>query len=296
VRHFLQGRPEKGIYQIHVHPANISITFHHTIWAEGVPADDVWPQKCRQHLLAVCGQGAQQSGLHFCLPGGSHIASRSEEEHIQHLRILPQRLSNASLVIYREKYVFGVAEVKFLGHHLTAAGTSPTAAHLEAIQLHPRPTTVKELQDFLGTVNFFNFYLRFVPVMARITDVLHGSPGPAVILDWSREMYAASRLPKPGLLFSSCRAGSDGGHVSSAENTSDHCPSTTCFFSKKLEPAQTRYSALDRELWACFSDIRHFRHMLEGRQFILFTDYKPLTQALFRTWQLKTSPATSAKL
>jgi hypothetical protein len=45
------------------------------------------------------------------------------------------------------------------------------------------------------------------------------------------------------------------------------------FFSKKLEPAQTRYSAFDRELWACFSSIRHFRHMLEGRKFILFTDH-----------------------
>jgi hypothetical protein len=32
------------------------------------------------------------------------------------------------------------------------------------------------------------------------------------------------------------------------------------FFSKKLEPAQTRYSAFDCELWACFSGIRHFRH------------------------------------
>jgi hypothetical protein len=28
------------------------------------------------------------------------------------------------------------------------------------------------------------------------------------------------------------------------------------FFSKNLELAQTRYSAFDRELWACFSGIR----------------------------------------
>jgi hypothetical protein len=31
-----------------------------------------------------------------------------------------------------------------------------------------------------------------------------------------------------------------------------------------------------------FSGIRHFPHVLEGRQFILFTEHKPLTQALFR--------------
>jgi hypothetical protein len=82
------------------------------------------------------------------------IASRSEEQHLQHLRILFQRLSNASLVINSEKCVFGVAAVEFLSHHVTAAGTSPTAAHLEAIQRYPRPNTVKELQGFLGTVKF----------------------------------------------------------------------------------------------------------------------------------------------
>jgi hypothetical protein len=34
------------------------------------------------------------------------------------------------------------------------------------------------------------------------------------------------------------------------------------FFSKKLDPAQTRYLAYDRELLACMSVIRHFHYML----------------------------------
>ncbi len=44
-----------------------------------------------------------------------------------------------------------------------------------------------------------------------------------------------------------------------------------------------KYSAFDRELLACFQAIRHFRFMLEGRQFTLFTDHKPLTTSLRRT-------------
>jgi hypothetical protein len=36
------------------------------------------------------------------------------------------------------------------------------------------------------------------------------------------------------------------------------------FFSRKLEPAQVKYSAFDRELLACYLGIRHFRYMLEG--------------------------------
>ena len=52
------------------------------------------------------------------------------------------------------------------------------------------------------------------------------------------------------------------------------------FFSKKLDATQQRYSAYDRELLACVQGIRHFRFMLEGRPFTLYTDHKPLTFAL----------------
>jgi hypothetical protein len=82
------------------------------------------------------------------------IDSQSKEEHLQHFRILFHPLSEASLVINSEKCVFGVAAVKFLGHHVTATGRSPTAAYLETIQRLPRPNTGKKPQNFLGTVNF----------------------------------------------------------------------------------------------------------------------------------------------
>ena len=55
------------------------------------------------------------------------------------------------------------------------------------------------------------------------------------------------------------------------------------FYSKKLSAPESRNSTFDRELFAAYSSLRHFRFMLEGRQFILFTDHKPLTFALFRT-------------
>ena len=49
------------------------------------------------------------------------------------------------------------------------------------------------------------------------------------------------------------------------------------FFSKKLTPAETRYSMFDRKLLAVYATIRHFRHNLEGRYFFVNTDHRPLT-------------------
>ncbi len=54
------------------------------------------------------------------------------------------------------------------------------------------------------------------------------------------------------------------------------------FFSRKLEVAQAKWSASDRELLACVEGIRHFRFILEGRSFTIFTDHKPLVGALAR--------------
>ena len=56
--------------------------------------------------------------------------------------------------------------------------------------------------------------------------------------------------------------------------------SPLAFFSKKLSSAKSKYSAFDRELLAAYSAICHFRFLLEGRSFTLFTDHKPLTNAL----------------
>ena len=39
------------------------------------------------------------------------------------------------------------------------------------------------------------------------------------------------------------------------------------FFSKVLNPAATKYSAFDRKLLAIYLSIRHFKYMLDGRQF-----------------------------
>jgi transposase InsO family protein len=209
-----------------------------------------------------------------------------------------QALQDNGLVIHAEKCVWGVQELEYLGHKISAAGVLPLPSHVAAIQDFPRPTIIKELQAFLG---MGNFYRRFLPSIARmlqpLSDALRGGRKGADKLEWSAAMDAAFAGAKQSLLTATHLAhrtvGAELSVVVDASAThigaclQQRLPGRKVwqplgFFSKKLEAAQQKYSAFDRELFACYAGIHHFRYMLDGRRFAIFTDHKPLTYALAR--------------
>ena len=48
-------------------------------------------------------------------------------------------------------------------------------------------------------------------------------------------------------------------------------------FQQEAEPSRDTLQRFDRELLAVYATIKHFRHNLEGRNFFVNTDHKPLT-------------------
>lgn len=67
------------------------------------------------------------------------------------------------------------------------------------------------------------------------------------------------------------------------------------FSSRRLKPTQMRYSAYDRELLAIQSTIKHFHHWIEGTNFYVLTDHKPLTYAFAQKTD-KSSPRQCRQL
>ena len=57
-----------------------------------------------------------------------------------------------NLKLNKDKCQFGVTEVTFLGDRLTQNGVQPDVEKVIAIQEMPQPSSVKELQRFLGMV------------------------------------------------------------------------------------------------------------------------------------------------
>ena len=74
------------------------------------------------------------------------IASSIEEERMAHLTKLFNRLESYGLVINPDKCAFGVTELEFLGHTISAAGSFPLPAKVKAITEFPHPTNVLEMQ------------------------------------------------------------------------------------------------------------------------------------------------------
>ncbi|GFX47146.1 transposon Ty3-I Gag-Pol polyprotein [Trichonephila clavipes] len=67
------------------------------------------------------------------------------------------------------------------------------------------------------------------------------------------------------------------------------------FYSRKLNAAETKYSAYDRERLAVYAAIKHFRFMLEGHNFTIFAGHKPLT-FVFKQMLDKCSPRQNRQL
>ncbi len=203
----------------------------------------------------------------------------------------------SSQVINPEQHLLDVQTVfERLSTHgrINRQGVTPLPQKVQVIRDFPQPKSPRQLRQFIGLVNFYH---RFLPHCAELMIPLHAllsSCKPkSQSLSWSDSALAAFHATKEALAAASllCYPQSDAptslatdasdtaiGVVLQQHIEGDWCPIS--FFSRKLTPAETRYSTFDKELLAIYLAIQHFRHFQEGRPFQVLTDHKPLTFAL----------------
>nr|VZI14111.1 unnamed protein product [Spirometra erinaceieuropaei] len=219
------------------------------------------------------------------------VASSTTEEHMEHLTTVFDRLQQLGVVLNPSKCVFGVPSLEFLGHLVDSHGIRPLPSKVASIRNFPPPTSKRQLQRFLGMMNF---YRRFLPncadLMLPLTNMLSGPKGS---LELTGEALTAFERIKNSLADATLLTHPapeaqlslmvDASTVAVGAVLQQHLAGSTqplAFFSKKLLPAETRYSTFGRELLAIYLAVKHFRHSLAGRDFTVFTDHKPLTFAL----------------
>ena len=88
------------------------------------------------------------------------VFSRGEEDHCRHLQETFSSLRAARLTANAEKCEFGKTSIEFLGHTVSAIGIVPLPSRVAAIVAHPHPNNIKEMQNFLGVINFYRILCR----------------------------------------------------------------------------------------------------------------------------------------
>lgn len=222
------------------------------------------------------------------------VASYTEEEHEKHLRELLARLQEYGVIISPVKCVIGVEKVPFLWYLVSGKGIEALSDRTKAIREFPRPTTIKQLRQFLGTLNF---YLRFIQEavkdQAKLNSLIGGlkEKGKETI-EWVAEYSDAFVRCKESLPRAILLSHSDSeAKIALTTDASDTALDAVLqqrvqgewqllgFFSKKLNPAQKKYSPYDRELFAIYEAVKYYKHMLENRNFTVYTDHKPISFA-----------------
>ena len=192
--------------------------------------------------------------------------------------------------------------LEFLGHHVDSAGIRPLECKIEAIRNFPQPTTQKKLHQFLGLINFYH---PFIPTCASIVQPLnsllsHKNAGKSLIWDDTtntafqiiKDTLANATLlvhPKPSAPTCVMTDASDVAVGAVLQQYLQGQWQPISYLSRQLSPTETRYSTYDRELLAIYLAIKHFWYIVEGRQFYILTDHKPLTYT-FSTHSDRYSP------
>ena len=191
------------------------------------------------------------------------VYSKTKREHLEHLRIVFDRLRKNFLKLKRSKCHFMKQEVEYLGHVLTRNGLLPQQSKLDILSNFPRPSSVTQLQSFIGLASY---YRRFVNNFSKIASVLHKAASTKnKKLEWSEDCQTAFDIlkkvitsdsilifPDFTLLFrletDACNYGV--GAVLSQKKYGKSQP--IGYWSRHLNKAQQNNSMIEKKLWLLY--------------------------------------------
>jgi hypothetical protein len=214
------------------------------------------------------------------------IFSDSISQHLQRLEVILQRLAQANLKLKLNKCSFAATQLKILGYIVSGNGLSPDPSKVNAVQAFPTPTTVKNVQSFVGLCSYYRRFIRDFAVIARpLTELTRKNQ----IFRWTAEHETSFRslqaaLTSPPVL----------GHPDYRLPMEIHCDASDygigavlvqqqtggervlAYASRLLSHAECNYSITEKECLALVWSTQKFKVFIWGIKLKVVTDHHAL--------------------
>ena len=215
------------------------------------------------------------------------IFSRSIDEHWQHIRWALEKLREAKLFGRLHKCEFLKEQVDYLGFEVSPGGIRASPGKVKAVIEWPRPKSVHDVRSFLGLASY---YRRFVRGFSEIARPLTELTRAGAEWKWSTSQHTAFNrlklalttapvlmLPDLEKQFVVTTDASDAAVGAILEQDFGNGLQPIAFASRKLNNAEMRYSAYERELLGIVWAIAQWKHYFRGlHSVVIQTDHAPL--------------------
>ena len=216
------------------------------------------------------------------------------ESHRRIVKKVLEILAKNKLYLKAEKCSFEQTKVEYLGLIISAGKIEMDPVKVQGVSAWPTPSTVKEVQSFLG---FVNFYRRFIMDFSHIAKPLHDLTRKDIAWNWTDACQNAFDSLKTAITSSPILVFPDDNKPYKLEADSSNYATgavlsqegedrkwhPVAFLSKSLNSVERNYDVHDKELLAIIRALEEWRHYLEGtrHKFSIWTDHKNLQY--FRT-------------
>lgn len=215
------------------------------------------------------------------------IASEDMQSHAIHLKKVLESLQKAGFKLKGKKCVFAAKDIRFLGHEIDSHHIKMSDETKNNIAAFPVPKNKKQIQAFLGLVNWDR---RFVPNLTEMTRPLEKILQKTEKFKWTnqeqktfqdikRAFVEAETLAiiDPELDFGlDTDASTIGLGARLYQFDKNEQQRTIAYASRSLRPAETRYTITELEGLALVWALRKWIVLLAGRRVRVNTDHKAL--------------------
>lgn len=213
------------------------------------------------------------------------VYSRSAKQHERHLDCVLEALADAGFKTQKSKCEFGLQEIEFLGHVVSAHGIKMDSGKLQAMQDWPVPASVKDVRGFLGLLNYYRRFIdHFAEKALPLTELTKETERSFQWTDVEQKAFELLKssmqtapvlvLPdfaKPFCVHTDASAFACGAVLEQKQTDGQYHP--VAFFSRKFNPAQRNYHTRDREALGIVLALQEWRCYLQGTHFVVNNDH-----------------------